>query len=64
MILLDCRYYLFKKDAIYLMEGKMNRNIKNNGWLLFIMTSSILIGSIIVGFLISQYIKSLGIIIG
>lgn len=64
MILLDCRYYLFKKDAIYLMEGKMNRNIKNNGWLLFIMTSSILIGSIIVGFLVSQYIKSLGIIIG
>ena len=46
------------------MEGKMNRNIKNNGWLLFIMTSSILIGSIIVGFLVSQYIKSLGIIIG
>ena len=64
MILLDCRYYLFKKDAIYLMEGKMNRNVKNNGWLLFIMTSSILIGSIIVGFLVSQYIKSLGITIG
>ena len=61
MIILDSRYYLLKKDAIYVMEGKMNRNIKNNGWLLFIITSSILIGSIIIGFIVAQYVKAQGI---
>lgn len=64
MIILDCRYYLFKKDAIYVMEGKINRNGQNNGWLLFIITSSILIGSIIIGFLVAQYVKAQGITFG
>ena len=64
MIILDCRYYLLKKDAIYLMEEKKNRSGQNNGWLLFIITSSILIGSIIIGFLVAQYVKSQGIIFG
>ena len=61
MIILDCRYYLIKKDAIYVMEGKINRNGQNNGWLFFIITSSILIGSIIIGFLVAQYVKAQGI---
>lgn len=61
MILLDCRYYLFKKDAIYVMEGKINRSGQNNGWLIFIITSSILIGSIIIGFIVAQYVKAQGI---
>ena len=64
MIILDCRYYLLKKDAIYVMEGKINRNGQNNGWLFFIITSSILIGSIIIGFLVAQYVKAQGITFG
>ena len=64
MIILDSRYYLFRKDAIYLMQEKINRSGQNNGWLLFIMTSSILIGSIIIGFLVAQYVKSKGITFG
>ena len=61
MIILDSRYYLLKKDAIYVMEGKINRSGQNNGWLLFIITSSILIGSIIIGFIVAQYVKAQGI---
>lgn len=64
MIILDSRYYLFRKDAIYLMQEKINRSGQNNGWLLFIITSSILIGSIIIGFLVAQYVKSKGITFG
>ena len=61
MIILDSRYYLFRKDAIYLMQEKINRSGQNNGWLLFIITSSILIGSIIIGFIVAQYVKAQGI---
>ena len=64
MIILDSRYYLLKKDAIYVMEGKINRNGQNNGWLFFIITSSILIGSIIIGFIVAQYVKAQGITFG
>ena len=64
MIILGSRYYLFKKDAIYLIEEKMNRSRYKNGWFLFIITSSILIGSIIIGFLVAQYVKSKGITFG
>ena len=43
---------------------QMNRSGYNNGWFLFIITSSILIGSIIIGFLVAQYVKSKGITFG
>ena len=48
MVFLDCRYYIFHKDAI----------IIKSKWLLFIITPSILVGSIAINFLVTQYIGS------
>ena len=60
MVFLDCRYYIFHKDAICLIGGKINPSIIKSKWLLFIITPSILVGSIAINFLVTQYIGSQG----
>lgn len=57
MVFLDCRYYIFYKDAICLIGEKINPSIIKSKWL-FIITPSVLVGSIAINFLVTQYIGS------
>ena len=62
MVFIALRYYCLCKDAIPLQVAHLKENGPHNGWILLPITASILIGSIAIGFFVSQYTKSQGIV--
>ena len=58
------RYYYLRKDAIPLMEAVFKSKGWDKGWLLFVVSAVILVGSIVIGFFVAQYVKSQGIVFG
>ena len=64
LFLLIIRYYYLRKDAIPLMEAVFKSKGWDKGWLLFVANAVILVGSIVIGFFVAQYVKSQGIVFG
>jgi hypothetical protein len=64
LFLLFIRYYYLRKDAIPLMKAVFKSKGWDKGWLLFVANAVILVGSIVIGFFVAQYVKSQGIVFG
>ena len=64
LFLLIIRYYYLRKDAIPLMKAVFKSKGWDKGWLLFVATAVILVGSIVIVFFVAQYVKSQGIVFG
>ena len=46
------------------MEAVFKSKGWDKGWLLFVASAVILVGSIVIGFFVAQYVKSQGIVFG